>query len=215
MSNVFTVHNKVELLDTLIKKSDTVLDVGFWGQGKTYESPTWPHKLLKDRAQEVYGLDLVYEEEVIPAADRAKYQKAAAENFHFDKKFDVVFAGDLIEHLVNPGLFFDNVRTHLAPNGRLIMTTPNTFNLFVMAGKLTRPEPPINPDHTFYFNRRTMEILLGKCGFEVESFGFMYTLDYTHHESIKKKFLNIIYRVLSWFTPKFYESMVVVAKVKA
>lgn len=214
MSQVFTVHNKVELLDTLIKKSDTVLDVGFWGQGKTYESPTWPHKLLKDRAGDVYGLDLVYEEAALPVADRMKYQKAAAENFHFDKKFDVVFAGDLIEHLVNPGLFFDNVRAHLSPNGRLIMTTPNTFNLFVMAGKLTRPEPPINPDHTFYFNRRTMEILLGKCGFEVESFGFMYTLDYTHKESFKKKFLNGIYKVLSWFTPKFYESMVVVATVK-
>lgn len=214
MGTVFTVHNKVELLDTLIKKTDVVLDVGFWGQGKTNESPTWPHKLIKDRAGDVYGLDLVYEESVLPSSDLHKYKKAAAEDFTFDKKFDVVFAGDLIEHLVNPGLFFDNVKKHLAPDGRLIMTTPNAFNLFVMAGKLTRPEPPINPDHTFYFNRRTMEILLGKCGFEVDSFGFMYTLDYTHKESIKKKFLNIVYKVLSKFTPKFYESLVIVAKVK-
>jgi 2-polyprenyl-3-methyl-5-hydroxy-6-metoxy-1,4-benzoquinol methylase len=214
MHNVFTVHNKVELLDTLIHKTDTVLDIGFWGQGKTNESPTWPHKLLKDRAADVYGLDLVYEESALPEADRHKYQVAAAEDFHFDKKFDVIFAGDLIEHLVNPGLFLDNAKAHLTSNGKLIITTPNTFNLFVMAGKLTRPEPPINPDHTFYFNRRTIEILLQKCGFEVESFGFMYTLDYTHKESIKKKFLNVVYKILSWFTPKFYESMVVVAVVK-
>ena len=214
MLPVFTVKNKVELLDTLIKKTDTVLDIGFWGQGKTYESPTWPHKLLKDRAGDVYGLDLVYDESVIPDADRAKYKVAAAEDFHFDKKFSIIFAGDLIEHLVNPGLFLDNAKAHLDAGGKLIITTPNTFNLFVMAGKLTRPEPPINPDHTFYFNRRTIEILLQKCGFAVESFGFMYTLDYTHKESYKKKFLNIIYRVLSWFTPKFYESMVVVAVVK-
>jgi len=214
MKPVFTVKNKVDLLDTLIKKSDTVLDIGFWGQGKTWESPTWPHRLLIDRAHEVYGLDIVYDEFKIPEDERHKYQKAAAENFKFDKKFDIVFAGDLIEHLVNPGLFLDNVKTHLKPDGKLIITTPNTFNLFVMAGKLTRPEPPINSDHTFYFNRRTIAVLLEKCGLEVEEFGFMYTLDYTHKESIKKKFLNVLYRFLSWFTPKYYESMIVVAKVK-
>lgn len=215
MATLFTVHNKIELLDLLINKQQTVLDVGFWGQGKTYESPTWPHKLLKDRAGDVYGIDLVYEESILESKDIHKYKKAAAENFKFDKKFDVVFAGDLIEHLVNPGLFLDNVKIHLSPGGKLIITTPNTFNLFVMAGKITRPEPPINSDHTFYFNQRTLEVLLGKCGFEVESFGFMYTLDYTHTESYKKKILNGIYKFLSWFTPKFYESVIVVAKVKA
>ncbi len=214
MKPVFTVHNKVELLDTLIKKDDVVLDVGFWGQGITLTSRQWPHRLLKDRAKEVWGIDIVYDESAIPEAERYRYAHAPAESFAFDTKFDVVFAGDLIEHLVNPGLFLDNVKKHLKPGGRLIMTTPNTFNLFVMAGKLTRPEPPTNPDHTFYFNRRVIKVLLEKCGFAVDQFGFMYTLEYHLPESIKKKCLNAIYRVLSWFTPKFYETMVVVAVVK-
>ncbi len=212
MSETLIVRNKVELLDTLISKDDTVLDVGFWGQGKTFEDPTWPHKLLRDRAKDIYGIDLVYDESVIPENERHKYKIAAAEDFNFDEKFDVIFAGDLIEHLVNPGLFLDNAKKHLKPEGRLIMTTPNTFNLFVMAGKLTRPEPPINSDHTFYFNKRTISKLLEKCGWEVSQFGFMYTLDYTHKESLKKKFLNLIYFILSKFTPKFYETMVVVAR---
>jgi SAM-dependent methyltransferase len=215
MKPTFTVHNKVALVETLIQPTDTVLDVGFWGQAKTWENPTWPHRLLLNRAKEVWGIDLVYDESIIPAADRHRYQKVAAESFHFDRKFDVIFAGDLIEHVVNPGLFLDNVKKHLVPGGRLIMTTPNTFNLFVMAGKLTRPEPPINPDHTFYFNRRTIAVLLQKCGMEVDQFGFMYTLDYTHKESLKKKCLNGLYFILSKFTPKFYESMVVVAKVNS
>ena len=89
MPTTFTVHNKVKLLDTLIKKSDVVLDVGFWGQGKTYESPTWPHKLIKDRAGDVYGLDIVYEESVLPSADLHKYIKAAAEDFTFDKLLEI------------------------------------------------------------------------------------------------------------------------------
>lgn len=210
MKETLRFRNKVELITALVEPTDVVLDVGFWGQGKTWESQTWPHKLLRDRALDVYGIDIVYDEQVIPENDRSRYQIAAAEDFSLEKKFDVIFAGDLIEHLVNPGLFLDNAKKHLKPGGRLIMTTPNTFNLFVMAGKLTRPEPPINPDHTFYFNRKTMATLLQKCGWSQPQFGFMYTLDYTHKESFKKKFLNGLYFLLSKFTPKFYETMVVV-----
>jgi 2-polyprenyl-3-methyl-5-hydroxy-6-metoxy-1,4-benzoquinol methylase len=215
MHKVFTVKNKVELFDKFITKNSSVLDVGFWGQGKTNESPTWPHKLIKNHSGDVYGIDIVYDEAFILPEERFKYQKAAAENFNFNRKFDIVFAGDLIEHLINPGLFLENAKQHTAENGRLIMTTPNTFNLFVLVGKLTRPEPVINSDHTFYFNRRTIQVLLEKCGWEVEFFGFMYTLDYTHKESLKKKFLNLIYRFLSFFTPKYYETLVVVAKIKS
>jgi 2-polyprenyl-3-methyl-5-hydroxy-6-metoxy-1,4-benzoquinol methylase len=207
-------HNKIEVLEKLISRNDVVLDVGFWGQGITWESASWPHKLLRDRAKEVWGIDIVYDAAVIPEADRYRYKQAAAEDFSFDKKFDVVFAGDLIEHLVNPGLFLENVRQHLAPGGRLIMTTPNAFNIYVMAGKLTREEPPINPDHTFYFNRRTIKVLLEKCNFEVKNFGFMFTLGYKHKESLKKKILNILNRTLRIWTPKFDETLVIVATPK-
>lgn len=206
--------NKVDVLHHLINPNDVVLDVGFWGQGITWESEQWPHKLLRNRAKEVWGIDIVYDASVIPEPDRYRYKQAAAEDFSFDKKFDVVFAGDLIEHLVNPGLFLDNVRRHLAPGGRLIMTTPNAFNLYVMAGKLTREEPPINPDHTFYFNRRTIKVLLEKCNFEVKTFGFMFTLGYKHKESLKKKCLNLLNRVLRTWTPKFDETLVIVASPK-
>lgn len=213
-NKVFTVHNKIELLDKVISKDDVILDVGFWGQGITIDSPRWPHKLLTDRASEVYGIDIKFEEEKIPESSRYRYKKAAAEDFSFDVKFDVIFAGDLIEHLVNPGLFLENAKKNLKPGGRLILTTPNTFNLFVIAGKLTRPEPVINPDHTFYFNRRTISTLLDKCGWDVSEFGFMYTLDYDIKESYKKKLLNIVYKILSKFTPKFYETLIVISTPK-
>lgn len=214
MKPVFVVKNKVALLDTLIKKTDTVLDVGFWGQGITSASDVWPHKLLKERAGDVYGIDIEYDESKIPESERDKYKKTAAESFEFDIKFDVIFAGDLIEHLTNPGLFLENAKKSLKPGGRLIITTPNTYNLYSIAGKITRPEPVTNSDHTFYFNRRTIQTLLGKCGWDVDQFGFMYSLEYKLEESLKKKFLNLVYRFLSFFTPKYMETMIVIAKIK-
>ena len=209
--HTFTVKNKTELLDTVIKSTDVVLDVGFWGQGIKSDSEHWPHRLLLSRAAEVYGIDIEYDENSMQGLDLKKYNKQAAENFSFEIKFDVIFAGDLIEHLVNPGLFLENAKKHLAPGGRLILSTPNTFNLFSIAGKLTREEPVTNSDHTFYFNRRTVRTLLNKCGWKVDQFGFMYTLDYEIEESFKKKFLNLIYKMLSIFTPKYYETMIVIA----
>ena len=214
MKELLVFHNKKELIDKLISNEDIVLDIGFWGQGKKMESPDWPHRLLKNKAKDVYGIDLEVDYRKIPIDERGKYFQCAAEDFSLEMRFDVVFAGDLIEHLVNPGLFLDNVKKHIRKNGRLILTTPNTFSLFLIAGKITRSEPPINSDHTFYFNRRTLEVLLNKCGWEVEKFGFMYTLDYNLKESLKKKFLNGIYKIFSFFTSKYYETLVVVAKVK-
>ena len=212
MIKMFSVKNKIELFDSIIGKDDVVLDIGFWGQGVTMTDSNWPHKLIKDRAKEVYGIDIEFNEELISAEDKVKYKKAPAEDFHFDMKFDVIFAGDLIEHLVNPGLFLDNAKSHLKEGGRLILTTPNNYSLFNMAGKLTREEPVVNSDHTFYFNRPTINVVLKKCGWSADEFGFMYTLDYKIKEILKKKFLNVIYWLLSKVTLKYYETMIVVAR---
>jgi 2-polyprenyl-3-methyl-5-hydroxy-6-metoxy-1,4-benzoquinol methylase len=212
INQTFVVKNKVELIESLISNQDVVLDVGFWGQGKTLDDPTWPHALLTKKAKEVIAIDIIFDEKIF--SNTQKYINANAENFDLNMKFDVIFAGDLIEHLPNPGLFLVSAKKHLKEGGRLIMTTPNAFNLFVMAGKLSRNEPPINHDHTCYFNRPTIETLLGKTGWGVNQFGFMYTLDYKHKESYKKKILNILYRILSYFTPKFYETLVVITSPK-
>lgn len=205
-------YDKKELLTAHVRKEDVVLDVGFLGQGIKQDNPAWPHALLKRLAKEVYGLDLALGD---PFKGDPHYAEASAEHFSFPVKFDVIFAGDLIEHLSNPGLFLESCAAHLKPGGRLILTTPNTFNLFNMAEKLTKREPTINPDHTFYFNSKTLQKLLEKNGMEVQEMNFLYTLGYDHPESWKKKFLNVLYGLLSRVTDKFGETLVVVAQVRA
>lgn len=201
--------NKTALIQALVTKDDTVLDIGFLGQGIQDDDENWPHKVLKDRAKEVYGLDLELSERY---ANDPHYQEASAESFSFPTTFSVIFAGDLIEHLSNPGLFLDAVKRHLAPGGRLILTTPNTFNLFNLAEKLTKYEPTVNPDHTFYFNSKVLAKLLEKNGMRADEFHYVYSLEYTHKESLKKKFLNVLYALLARFTDKFTETLVVVSR---
>jgi SAM-dependent methyltransferase len=196
--------NKKSLIQDKVQSNDVVLDVGFYGQGNPHTSPNWPHKLLKERARDVYGVDL---ETGDFSGDH--YLKENAENFDFPVKFDVIFASDLIEHLSNMGLFLDSCKRNLASNGRLILTTGNTFNLFAIAEKLTKHDPTCNHDHTCYLNEKTLRQLCMKNGFTIVAVDYIYSLELGFRESWKKHILNGLYWFLSKFTDKFIETIAV------
>jgi len=202
--------NKAELIDDLIKKDETVLDIGFWGQGITINDSNWVHKLICAKSGDVFGLDIDFDQSKM--ADMSRYKKGNAEDFDFGIKFDVIFAGDLIEHLSNPGLFLKSCEKNLKPDGRLVITTPNCFNLFNLVEKISKSEPTVNRDHTCYFNLKTLYNFFGKNDWHVECSGFLFSLGGTHKESSRKKILNAVYYFCSLFTNKFVETIVVVAK---
>lgn len=202
--------SKEDVIKSLVTKMDKVLDVGFWGQGLKIDSPNWAHKFLIEQAKEVYGLDMDYDPGKVENPER--YKRGNAEVFTFDIKFDVIFAGDLIEHLSNPGLFLQSCVNNLKEGGKILITTPSCFNLFNLAEKISKEEPTVNSDHTCYFNYKTIQALLKKNHFRILEAGYLYSLGASHKESYKKKILNIIYFILSQFTNKFMETLVIVAQ---
>lgn len=208
MQNVF--QRKKDIIQKYIQESDTVLDIGFWGQAVKIESSDWPHRLLKKQAKEVYGVDLTYDESKLENPDH--YRKQSGENFDFDLAFDVIFAGDIIEHFSNPGLFLDACTRNIKENGRLIITTPNAFNLFNIAEKMIKKEPAVNPDHTFYFNITVLRKLLEKNGWKIEQYAFLDDSESKFAVSIKRRVLQVAYKFFGLLTPKFTETLVVVAK---
>ena len=113
--------NKQKLISENIRNTDVVLDVGFVGQGVTESDPNWVHNLLKKSAKEVYGIDLDFDATQFP---EPYYLKQSAESFDFPVKFDVIFAGDLIEHLSNPGLFLDSCKRNLKQGGVVSSSLP-------------------------------------------------------------------------------------------
>ncbi len=200
--------NKKALIEAKIGAQDVVLDVGFWGQGVTARDENWPHRLIKERAQDVYGLDLNFGSEF---EGKDRYFKMSAESFSVPATFDVIFAGDLIEHLSNPGLFLASCAKHLKPGGRLVLTTPNCFSFFSLTEKITKSEPTVNKDHTCYFNFKTLNQLLQKNNWSAQELSYIVDLEVRHRESLKKKILNLFYKLLLPITPKFIETIVVIA----
>jgi predicted TPR repeat methyltransferase len=84
-----------------------------------------------------------------------------------DRKFDVIIAGELVEHLQNPGLFLRAVPPLLAEGGHLVVTVPSAQSIRIFANAL-RGREVVHPDHNAYYSPTTLRHLLESCGLDVE-----------------------------------------------
>lgn len=47
-----------------------------------------------------------------------------------DRRFDLVIASEVLEHVADPAMFLSEVTERLTPGGRLILTVPNGYGIF-------------------------------------------------------------------------------------
>lgn len=82
---------------------------------------------LAQRSWNLHGID--YSAEMIRRAQKRPYefQQGNIEGAlpYDDQSFDIVTAGELIEHLYNPDGFLGEVNRVLRPGGHILITTPN------------------------------------------------------------------------------------------
>jgi 2-polyprenyl-3-methyl-5-hydroxy-6-metoxy-1,4-benzoquinol methylase len=100
-------------------------------------------------------------------------RQADAQRDDLGGPYDAVVAAELIEHLDDPGLFLDNVRRHLAPGGRLLLTTPNPFYVNQFGKILKYGRPQVHAEHRAWFDPETLAVLLRARGFELEDFAWL------------------------------------------
>lgn len=83
-----------------------------------------------------------------------------------DKKYDVIFMFDVIEHLDNPDLVLDLCSKNLKTDGRLIISTMNMNSLFAkITGKYYQW---IIAMHKFYFTDKSMTKFLDKNNLQLD-----------------------------------------------
>lgn len=121
-------------LDIILKyaRGKKVLDCGCVDTLKEIENPRkdWLYGKLVEVAKKVVGVDL--QEEGVRKLREKGYEVICADVTTMDlgQKFDVIVAGEIIEHLPNQGLFLKNMKRHLKRDGVLIITTPNALAFF-------------------------------------------------------------------------------------
>lgn len=90
-----------------------------------------------------------------------------AQSFNIKKKFDLILAPDIIEHLPNLEGFLKSCKRHMAKNAKLVITTPNPFKIGNIARILFKGYTINDPNHIAYFDEHTLSNLLGNFGFRV------------------------------------------------
>ncbi len=157
-----------------IVRGKRVLDVGCVDHESSNEAgQQWLHRVIGEQASELTGLDFEAEEVEKLNAKGYNIIHGDAEVVDLGRKFDVIVAGELIEHLGNPGNFLQNMRRHLEPGGKLVMTTPNPFYPKRFIEVLFEGKARVNGQHVSWFCPQTLAALMSRAGFsdiEVQPF---------------------------------------------
>jgi 2-polyprenyl-3-methyl-5-hydroxy-6-metoxy-1,4-benzoquinol methylase len=150
-----------------------VIHVGFVDAGcqmLNEQSGAWLHEHLAGVASELVGLDL---DEAGVADARARGHEAYAVDCRDVDAVralgitpaDVVVAGEVIEHLDDPGGFLDGLHALVAPGGLLVVTTPNAAGLVNAAALLGNYEVN-HPDHVALYTCTTLDTMLRRHRWE-------------------------------------------------
>jgi len=138
------------------------------------------HNELESVTAELFGFDYDQEGIDVLAANGSKNLYRAdlerLDEVDLETKFDVIIAGEIIEHLNNPGLFLNGIQRFMNAESELIITTINAysalrFTTYALRGKGGTNEP-VHPDHVYYFSYRTLKLLVERAGLTVKDFYF-------------------------------------------
>lgn len=79
-----------------------------------------------------------------------------------DETFDVVVAGELLEHLADPVATVAHVRRVLRPGGRFVGSVPNAYRLKARLAFAAGRDPDPDPTHLRMFSPRSLASLLSR-----------------------------------------------------
>ncbi|MBI2712655.1 MAG: methyltransferase domain-containing protein [Bdellovibrio sp.] len=167
---LFNIPHRKEYLLSRIGKGKRVLDVGCLG-GRI-------SKVIQDQNNEVWGVEVNANAAAVAEKRGIQVKVANVEDgLPFENSsFDVVNAGEVVEHLYDTKFFFQESHRVLKEGGILIFTTPNLNSIenrirILLGGYPSMigayPEDHFG-DHVRIFNLEKIEELCFQTGFKVE-----------------------------------------------
>lgn len=131
-------------------------------------------RAVRDRCAFLAGV----EPDPVPSAARAGYDDwracGALEAGVWERSFDVVVCGDVLEHMARPEELLARIRGWLREGGLLLASIPNVANVSVrvalLAGRFPYAERGIlDRTHLRFYTRTTARRLIEHAGFAVRS----------------------------------------------
>lgn len=173
------------------------------------------HAVLTESSAEIIGVDISEEGlKQIAAVVPGTYLHGDVEQLSsLDlPEFDVVVAGEIIEHLGRPGQFLEELRTVLERAGAsAIITTPNAYSWMGFARFALRRREPTHPDHVAIYSPVTLERALEQAGLEVVNF---WAHRWTEGSKLRHRFRTIVDNTVLKWTPWLAVGLVVEVRAR-
>jgi SAM-dependent methyltransferase len=150
----------------------TILDIGVVAHTlDAYTSQLWLHGHLHKHAKSCLGIDILARE--IDELKRRGYNVEVADITRepLPHKFEIILAGEVIEHVEAPGRLMENCASMLSPGGRLILTTPNPWHVNAIVKNLLAKETFVDSaDHVAWYDAATLFELGQRNGLVLDKF---------------------------------------------
>lgn len=192
-----------------------VLDLGCIGPYAYDVNPApptlWLHDLIKREATEVIGIDI--DERRVCQLREQGYDIRVGNVYELSQiiggqRFDVIIAGELIEHLSNAGMFLDIVRPFLKKEGELIITTPNPFHYLNFIFVLIKRPLASHTDHVAWYDAETIQTLATRHRFTIAE------LHHYNYPTLRKLvwLRRMVERLIFTIQPRFAPGLLVVLR---
>ena len=135
------------------------------------------HKTLAQVTDELLGLDIAEKELSFMREElgitTVRYGDAEhLDEINYDRKFDIILVSDVMEHLNNPGLFFDSAKRVLERfgGGELVITVPLAFSIKRMGSIVLRRDEHAHPDHVAYYSPSCIMQFTERYGYNIKEY---------------------------------------------
>lgn len=177
------------------------------------------HLQLQETAKELYGFDFDQTGiDILESTGVINLFQADLENLEkvtVDETFDVIIAGEIIEHLQNPGLFLRGIQRFMNSDTKLVITTVNAycamrFLIYCLRGNGGKNEP-VHPDHVGYYSYRTLSLTIERENLAVTDFLF-YDLG-SEHRVFNPWYYNLVNDLSVRFSPHVADGVIAVCSL--
>ncbi|MDQ3180677.1 MAG: class I SAM-dependent methyltransferase [Acidobacteriota bacterium] len=222
MKKKFELVERIEILKTACA-GKKVLHLGCTNYPYTKDSidkNMLLHFEIAKAAKELYGFDFDQAGiDVLTKAGVEKLFRADLENLAevpLDETFEVIVAGEMIEHLSNPGLFLRGIKRFMNQETKLLITTINAYCgmrniIYALRGKGGKNEP-VHPDHVAYYSFATLKLVIEREGIALEKFSF-YDIG-KEHRPYNPWYWNLVNDVCVKLAPQLADGVVAECRLK-
>ncbi|MBI4985078.1 MAG: methyltransferase domain-containing protein [Rhodocyclales bacterium] len=149
-----------------------VLDIGVVSHSARYfDEAGWRHGRIHRAAGYCLGLDIL--EPLVRELNERGFNVRcvdATSAADLGERFDVVFIGDVIEHVADPSALLQFAKRHLAPRGRMLVATPNPFSRKFFRQFMREGVMVVNLDHMAWFTPTTALELARRNGLDFTAY---------------------------------------------